>query len=373
MGFIKSIGFPKMHKEEGEKRDFLPELFEDLNEYDVEIFLEDGYGKDLGYVPEDYIQKNKNIIFTSHDEVYKKDLIVVLRAPEIDELNLINEGASLISMLHYETRETRNNILRQKKINCYSMDSMCDDENQRIMVNYRGTSRAGSRIAFEQLKKQTDNFKNTKNKIINITIIGMGAVSANCAKAFEEYSDKEFLSEDNGRGLIVHMIPRNITQNFENLKTIIKESDILVDASKRPDPTKIIIRNELINYLPDYAVILDLTADPYNDSISPIQVKGIEGIPTGTLDKYVIEVDDDMYNDIPKTINSKNRRLVVSCNAWPGVDAKDCMKVYGRLITPFLDVVLSKGPLNLDEKSKNIYERSLYRSSLDYYLNNKNN
>lgn len=373
MEFIKSIGFPKMHKEEGEKRDFLPELFENLNEYDVQIFLEEDYGKDLGYTPQDYIQKNKNIIFTPRNEVYKKDLIVVLRAPEIDELNLINEDSTLISMLHYETRETRNNILRQKKINCYSMDSMLDDENQRIMVNYRGTSRAGSRIAFEQLKKQTNNFQNTKDKIINVTIIGMGAVSANCAKAFEEFSDEEFLSKNNGRGLIVHMIPRNITQNYENLKIIIEKSDILVDASKRPDPTKIIIRNELINYLPDYAVILDLTADPYNDSVSPAQVKAIEGIPTGTLDKFVIEIDDDLYNNLPKTVNSKNRRLVVSCNAWPGVDAKDCMKLYGRLITPFLDVILSKGPLNLNGKSKNIYERSLYRSSLDYYLNNKNN
>ena len=47
-----------MHKEEGEKR-FLPELFENLNEYDVQIFLEEDYGKDLGYTPQDYIQKEQ--------------------------------------------------------------------------------------------------------------------------------------------------------------------------------------------------------------------------------------------------------------------------------------------------------------------------
>ena len=61
-----------------------------------------------------------------------------------------------------------------------------------------------------------------------------------------------------------------------------------------------------------------------------MQVKGIEGIPTGTLDKFVIEADDIIYDTIPKSINTTNRRIVVSCNAWPGIDAKECMKLYGR-------------------------------------------
>ena len=61
---------------------------------------------------------------------------------------------------------------------------------------------------------------------------------------------------------------------------------------------------------------IDLTADPYNDKVEPMQVKGIEGIPTGTLEKYVIETDDILYNTIPKSIESNNRRVVASCNAW---------------------------------------------------------
>lgn len=371
MQFIKSMGFPKMHKEEGEIRDFLPKLFGDLKEYDIDIFLEEGYGSSMGYNSGDYLQINSNIKFVPHDEVYKKDLIVVLRSPESEEINLMKEESILISMLHYETRETRNNLLKAKKINCFSMDAMCNDENDRIMVNYRGTSRAGSRIAFEELKKRTNGFKSIKNKVISATIIGMGAVASNSAKAFEEYSDKEFLHENSDRGLIVRLLPRNITQNYDKLRDIIETTDILVDASKRPDATKIIVKNELIEYLPPHAVILDLTADPYNEMIVPMQVKGIEGIPTGTLDKYVIEVNDDIYNSIPKTINNLNRRVVVSCNAWPGIDAKDCMGLYGRLIVPFLDVVLSNDVHNLNVSAKNMYERSLVRASLDYYFKNK--
>ncbi|MDP3387175.1 MAG: alanine dehydrogenase [Eubacteriales bacterium] len=367
MRLIKSIGFPKMHKEESEKRDFLPEFFKDLMDYQVDLFLEEGYGERLGYSHADYVKFNNKIKFISPEKVFENDMIIVLRCPEVEEINLIKEDSILISMLHYETRETRNKLLKERKINCFSMDAMTNDDHERILVNYRGTSRAGSRIAFEELKKRTENFSKIKDKVINVSIIGAGAVAANSAKAFEEFGDKEFLSSD--RGIMIHILPRTITQNEEFVKDILSKTDILVDASKRPDSSKIIIRNGLISNMPDYAIILDLAADPYNESVEPIQVKGIEGIPTGTLDKFVMKPDDEMFDGIPETISSYNRRVVVSCNAWPGIDARDCMELYGRQLTPFIDVLLSKPLDKLDISSRNMYERSLVRSSLDYFLN----
>lgn len=371
MNDIKTIGFPKMHKEEGEKRDFLPKLFEQLKEYDVEVFLEKKYGEGMGYKEEDYKKANTKIIFEDHDDVYKKDIVIVLRAPDVEEINLMNEESILISMLHYETRETRNDMLMSKKIKCFSMDSMYNDDNDRIMVNYRGTSRAGSRVAFEELKKRTNFFNKIDNDTVLITVIGMGSVACNSAKAFEEFSDKEFLHSEKSKGLIVSFIPRTVTKDENKLKKIIKRTDILVDASKRMNPSQIIIKNELLKFLPEYAIILDLTADPYNENLNPIQVKGIEGIPCGTLDKYVIEPSDELYDCIPKTINTINRRVVVSCNAWPGVEPKECMDLYGRLIFPFLDVIINNDTNNLSINSKNMYERSLFKSSLDYYISSK--
>ncbi len=372
MRLIRSMGFPRMHKEESEKRDFLPQFFKELEEYEADIFLEEGYGEKLGYTSEDYLRCNSKIRFESPENVFKNDLVIVLRCPETEEIYLMNEGAVLISMLHYETRETRNRLFKERKLSCFSMDAMTNDENERILVNYKGTSRAGSRIAFEELKKRTEGFKNISNKILNVSIIGLGAVAANSAKTFEEFGDSEFLQDENGRGIIIHMLPRTITQNYNSLKSVIQNADILVDASKRPDPTRVIVSNELIKDLPEHAVILDLTADPYNDKIEPMQVKGIEGIPTGTLDKFVIETDDVMYDTIPKSVNSANRRVVVSCNAWPGIDAKDCMELYGRQLMPFMDVILSKYIKDMDINSRNMYERSLVRSSLDYYLKKSN-
>ncbi|KUO73044.1 MAG: hypothetical protein APF77_20440 [Clostridia bacterium BRH_c25] len=372
MSRIKTIGFPRMHKEESEKRDFLPDLFEELAEYDIELLLEEDYGERLGYTREDYQSGNRRISFVKHDDVYKCDMVMVLRAPDEEELMLMKPDAVLISMLHYETRATRNNFLQEKGIFCYSMDAFTDDDNNRIMVNYRGTSRAGSRVAFEELKKRMTDFNEINRRTINVSIIGLGAVASFSAKAFEDFSDKEFYHKHpEVPGLIVRMLPRNITKAHDIMREILKDTDILVDASKRTDSTMIIVPNDLLEYLPKHAIILDLTADPYNTKMKPAQVKGIEGIPTGTLDKFVIEIDDPLYDDIPKDISSTNRRVVISCNAWPGVDAKDCMRIYGTQILPLLKVLLEKDPTRLSINSKNFYERSLVRASLKYYTAHK--
>lgn len=369
MQLVKTMGFPKMHKEESEKRDFLPQFFSDLQGYEVEIVLEKGYGERLGFTETDYLQSNPHIIFADLAEVYQSDAIIVLRCPETEEINLIRPGAVLVSMLHYETRETRNELLRERKINCFSMDAMVNDENERILVNYRGTSTAGSRIAFEELKKRTHDFRQVQENLIHISIIGAGAVAANAAKAFEAFGDKAFLTTD--KGLIIHMLPRSVTQKEHLLQQVLAHTHVLVDASKRPDPSQFIISNQLVGCLPACAIILDLAADPYNEQTTPIQVKGIEGIPTGTLDKYMIEPDDDMYEHLPPAVATTNRRVVISCNAWPGVDAKECMEIYGKQMIPLIDVLLSKPIEALDLNSRNLYERSLVRSSLDYYMNTK--
>ncbi len=359
-----------MHKGKSEKRDFLPKLMRDLRGFkDYTILLEKNYGIDMGYSEEDYLNINSNLKFVEHEEVYKSDIVVVLRAPEEYEINYMKPGAVLFSMLHYETRESRNKLLTEKKLVCYSMDSLVDDDNMRMLVNYRGTSGSAIRIGFEELKKSMPDFYSENREPINATIIGLGSVAQGAAKALEEVSDKEFLDKNpKVPGVIIRMLPRTITKDINELEKILKNTDMLIDASRRSDPSKIIIPNSLIGVLPKHAIIVDITADPYNENIFPIQVKGIEGIPTGTLEKYIIEPDDEIYKTIPKIINSKHRRVVVSCNAWPGVDPESCMQIYGNQILPFLKVLLSKRGQDLSIESDDLYERALVKASLDYYL-----
>ena len=67
----------------------------------------------MGYTKEDYLAVNKNIEFVSKEDSYKQDIIIVLRSPEFDELELIPDGKILVSMLHYPTRAKRIKVLKR--------------------------------------------------------------------------------------------------------------------------------------------------------------------------------------------------------------------------------------------------------------------
>ena len=113
------------------------------------------------------------------------------------------------------------------------------------------------------------------------------------------------------------------------MKEILSRTDILVDATQRPDPSQIVIPNEWIGLMPEHAVLVDFSVDPYDCSANPVEVKGIEGMPQGNLDQYVFMPDDTVYDHIPECVSVKHRRHAVSCYSWPGLHPKQCMALYG--------------------------------------------
>ena len=367
--YIKSIGFPRMHKDAGEKRDFLPKFFGLFTAYEEsKIFLEEGYGSAMGYSHDDYIAANPKISFVSHEESYKSDLVIVLRAPEMYEIDWMKRGSILLSMLHFDTREFRNGYLKERGIYCYSMDSIKNDEGVRMVVNYYGTAYSGASIAFGALKKNRLDFFALNREPIVVSIMGFGAIGLNAAKAFKNLSNREFLcKEEKLPGLIIRMLTRSITGDEKQLEKVLPDTDILVDATWRSDPSKAIVSNRLIGFLPEHAVILDLTADPYDTKIKPMQIKGIEGIPTGSLAHCIIEPGDSHYGKVPEGVDKDNKRTVVSCNAWPGVYPVEAMGVYGKQLKPFVRILLDKGIKLEYTEDAGQCERALKKASLEYF------
>ena len=361
------IGFPRMHKEINEKRDFLPDFFKMLNKDNVEFYLEKGYGNELGFNEKDYSHSNPDIKFIENKECYEKDVVVVLRSPEFDEINYMRDGSILVSMLHYATRIKRRKLLIQKNIYCVSLDSLRNDSLERIVVNFDGTSSYGMGVAFGELSKSMSDFYSKDREFINVSIMGMGMIGFKAAHAARIYGSQAFNNEMNllkTKGVLIKMLPKNITCDIEDMIKILRETDILVDASTRENVCEYILKNEYLKYLKPSSIILDLTADPYLTDVTPIQVKAIEGIPTGTLDKYVIYPYDDLYKTIPDGVNATNRRTVVSCNAWPGVSPLDCMKVYGQQLFPIINKIILTDVNKHSIQDSNYFIRAIYRASL---------
>lgn len=365
-----TCGFPRMHKEKSEKRDFLPNFFKYLKNEKAKFYLENGYGSDMGFTEEDYLNSNPDIEFVDNKTCYKKETVVVVRCPEFNQIKSMMDGSMLISMLHYPTRETRRELLKKKNICGVSLDGVRNDLMERIVVNYAGTSGNAVRTAFEELSKSMDNFYSKDRKVINVSIIGMGMVGLMAAKAARVYGSPKIykrMREIDAKGIIVRMLSRSITKDRSEMIKILKKTDILIDASTREITSDYIIKNDMVRYLKPHSIILDLTADPYLTDVSPIQVKAIEGIPTGTLDQTVFYPDDKIYDSIPKEVSTENRRIVVSCNAWPGIDALKCMEMYGKQMVPIMKKVFRSDVRNANELSDGFFSRAIYRGSLEYY------
>lgn len=369
---ITSIGLPKIRGIKGEIRGFLPSFIKKLKLYPIKLFLEDNYGAEMGFSEEDYLKANDQVKFVSYEEVYEKDLVIILKAPNDDEIEMMNRNCMLISMLHYDSRPKLVKRLKEKEIISYSMDSIVDDDHNRMVVTYELTALGGVKAAFKEMKKRRKDFFSKERGPIKATVIGMGQLGVRAGRICMSFGDEGILEEIREKdvpGVMVQYIGRHITKHKNLLPRIFSDTDVLVDATRRIDFSKAIIPNEYIHFLKEDSMILDLTADPYDTSVDPIQIKAIEGIPHGDLEKYVFEKMDDAYEDIPPQVSTKYRRVTISCSGWPGTLPKQSMKIYEEKLIPFVDILLKKGD-NLTLRSDNPFERGLYRGTLDFFLQN---
>jgi alanine dehydrogenase len=361
-----SVGFPRMHKELGEKRVFLPDFIQMLTRF-ADVYLSEGYGSRLGYSFDDYRQGNPRVFQIEQKDAFQKDYVIMLRSPNNDEFERVKRGACLISMIHYPTRPQRVKILNELGINSISLDSIVDDYNLRLVENMRAVAWNGLEVAFDNLEKIWPGLQRPNGSPLHVLIIGTGMVGKHAVEAATKLGNIERNArhiESNGPGSIALCIGRNLTQNREVMEALLQQADVLVDATQRRNSSQPVISNAWLAWLPGHAIIVDLAVDPYSlDHVPPV-VRGIEGIPQGNLDKYVfMPTDPEWDKTVPASIPSEQRRTTVSCYSWPGIHPTTCMEHYARQMTPLMEELLTKGYNGLSLEGS-FFERALYRAKL---------
>jgi alanine dehydrogenase len=371
------IGLPQMYKEPGEKRDFLPKFVAWLHKQGARVFLEHGYGSEMGFTERDYLEVAPDIQFVPHKETYRQDYVLVLRYPTDDEIRMMRPGACLLCMLHFPTRPQRVALLHSLELEAISLDSLVDDSGRRLIENLRAVGWNGIEAAFKTLRRiyPDPGFESPDRAPIQVTLLGAGAVGSHVVQAAIRYGDENLrkkLVEAGVPGVRVNVLDYDVTPYEDIMREVLSRTDILVDATQRPDPTIPVIPNDWIGWMPDHSVLLDLSVDPYNCLTEPYYMKGIEGIPQGNLDQYIFSPGDPAYEEIPACIPKANRRHVVSCYSWPGIYPKACMEVYGRQIRPIVHVLIEKGGIQNINPNGRYFERAIGRAQLSRWPQNEN-
>lgn len=369
---MKTVGFPMIHNFAGDKRDFVPELFRFMDKYaDVDFFLEEGYGERLGYHADDYLKASKKVHFVKMEEAYKQDITMILKDPELPNLELLKDGSIFFTMLHYSTRPAVIEVIKRKQLKTYSMDSIVDDQGIRLFVDYFGTAYEACKAGIHALKESYSAFYSPDRPPIKALVMGAGGVGQGVVKSLEILSDQEFLGQDALSGIIPSFATRTITRNKDLMRTLLAETDLLIDATQRKNQSIQILDNEDVGFLPEHAVIVDICADRYDFDQNPPLRRVVEGTVNGNPSNYIIQPDDPLYDELPSCVNSNNRRIVVSCDAWPGMDPQRSVQYYYGLLKNYVGLILTKDYEDISEDSDNLFERALFRSTLSYFETHK--
>ncbi|MDQ3264136.1 MAG: hypothetical protein M3Y59_10805 [Myxococcota bacterium] len=366
-----SVGLPRLHKEAGERRDFLPPLIEFLDRVGAEsILIEEGYGSGMGIPLSDYLAASPRCRVGTLAECYAQQVVVALRCPDEALLRTLKPGTTLLSMLHFPTRPARVKLLADLGLHAVSLDSVKDDLGNRLVQNMASVGWNGIRASFGELAKTLRDFSEPRRRPIRVTVLGSGAVGGHAAHAAIRYGDpalRSRLTRQGVPGVEVTMIDYELTGDERYMLTRLEHTDLLVDATQRPDPSRVVIPNDWVAALPQHAVVLDLAVDPYALDGNPPSTKGIEGVPEGNLDRYVFGPQDPAYDALDPRVRHHHRRTALSCYSWPGVEPKPCMEVYGAQIEPVLRALVATGVENLDPDKGPFYERATARAELKHW------
>lgn len=371
MTLPKSIGFPRMMQEPGEKRVFLPEFIQFIANLGIKVYIEEGYGSRSGYTFEYYKRASTNVFMCNRRDAFQKDVSLILRSPKSEEFQLVKRGTILISMLHYPTRPKRIARLKEFGINSISLDSIADDKNLRMVENMKAVAWNGLEAAFDWLEKDWPGLVRPDKKPINVLILGTGMVGKHAIEAATKLGNIERNNDhiaSNGPGAVALSVGRNIASNASTMKELMEQTDIFVDATQRRNPSEPVVPNDWIAWLPKHAVVVDLAVDPYTLDADPPVVRGIEGIPQGNLNQYFFPADDPKWDKmVPESIPSKHRRTTVTCYSWPGVHPEACMTHYAQQLEPFMEILFDKGYDGLS-LGGTYFERALYRATLKAWI-----
>jgi alanine dehydrogenase len=274
-------------------------------------------------------------------------------------------------MLHFVTRAGRNSYLARRGIHAVSLDSVTDERGRRMIENLEITAWAGVEAAFRQLALTWGWFAVPGREPVHVTVLGSGALGSHAVRAATRYGDHEVrdaLHQAGVPGVEVSVLDHDLTWHEAYMLQVLRRTDILVDATLRPDPSVPVVANPWLEVMPPHAVLLDLAADPYDLTLDPPLIKGIEGVPAGTIERHVFAADDPAWDELGENVGTSFRRTALSCNAWPGLRARESMELYGEQLERVMEVVLEVPIQEWDKRTGYQRERAVARAELARWL-----
>ena len=184
-----TFGFPTMHKEVGERRDFLPPLIRLLADLGCDRSsstdrLRDGLPRRglPSIVP--------RVRVVDEDAAFDRTSSWCSgRRPS--KLEKLRRGATLISMLHFPTRPARRAAPAERGVEAVGLDTIEDDEGRRLVVNSKAVAWNGLEAAFAMLERRWPLLTDPARAPVRVTVMGAGEIGKHAVEAATKYGNAE--------------------------------------------------------------------------------------------------------------------------------------------------------------------------------------
>ena len=265
------------------------------------VLVEKGAGMGVGILDSEYENVGARIV--SREEDYASDLVIRIKEPSFDEIELMRPGSIIMSMMHLRCRPKLEAAIKKQGLIVISLENLKDPLGNRLVEAVLDSGRIGMEYGFKLWGKDP--------ATCQVKIMGYGNMARGAIRCAARKLAK------------VEVLNRS---QFTEMEKHIHGTDILVDAVNRPYRREVekeppFVTRKMLKLFKKGSVIVDLVSNP--EKHAPVESMR----PTTLNDLHYVV--DGIYH--------------TSCWGWPGLEPVKISKRYSKQVAPILKEIADKG------------------------------
>ena len=193
------VGVPKEIKLQEHRIGLTPESVKALTERKHQVLVQDNGGFEAGFANEDYIKAGAKIIKTPEEIFESAELIVKVKEPQMNEVEMIREGQIIYTYLHLAAAKELTLGLMKSKSVCIAYETVTDDEGRLPLL--APMSAVAGRMSIQAGAHSLEKNQKGRGLLIggapgvesaNVVILGGGVVGENAAIS-QQVCEAEYL------------------------------------------------------------------------------------------------------------------------------------------------------------------------------------
>ena len=268
------IGVPSEVKAQESRVGLTPSSVQELTNHGHDVLVQDNAGFGAGFENVDYEKAGAKIALTAGDIFNDSDMIVKVKEPQSEEVNMLRENQILFTYLHLSAAPELTKGLVETKSICIAYETVTDENNRLPLL--APMSAVAGRMSIQAGAHSLEKPQGGRGLLIggapgvnpgNVLILGGGVVGENAATIATGMEAKVFIVDKSEARLndlqskfgdrIIPLVSDKI-----NLQDYISDTDLLIGGVLIPGAiAPKLISKEMIKSMKRGSVIVDVAID----------------------------------------------------------------------------------------------------------------